>query len=120
MIIKFYEPKGNDEIVHIVNTNHIVSVDEFPDGCIKIVLDNGTVYETNSHCFSIHDYEKLQKLNVESLEKREDCLFDKMKQEFISAYPKNYMGGLELGGNSCVFSLNHILKIIDKYRESEE
>ena len=65
MMIKFYEPKGNEEIVHLVNTKHIVSIDEFPDGCVKIVLDNGTVYETNSNCFSIYDWERLQKLNIE-------------------------------------------------------
>ena len=49
-------------------------------------------------------------------------ILGKIKADFISAYPKNYMGGLELGGDSCVFSLNKILKIIDKHtgKESEE
>lgn len=63
MIVKFYESDGNGEIIHQINIYHIVSVDEFPDGRIKIVLDNETVYETNSHCFSIYDYERLQTLN---------------------------------------------------------
>lgn len=27
-------------------------------------IDNGRVYETNSHCFSIHDWERLWKLNI--------------------------------------------------------
>ena len=48
-------------------------------------------------------------------------VFDKMKDEFISRYPKNYAGGLELDGTCCVFSLNNVLDIINKYkRESEE
>ena len=46
---------------------------------------------------------------------------DKMEAEFISLYPLNYAGELELGGISCEFSLNQVLKIIDKYKaESEE
>lgn len=63
MMIKFYETKGNEVTVHQVNPNHIVSIDEFPDDSIKIVLDNGTVYETNSHCFTIYNLEILHTLN---------------------------------------------------------
>jgi len=33
--------------------------------------------------------------------------------EFYERYPKNYMGGLELGGSSCVFSYNDIIEIIN-------
>lgn len=48
-------------------------------------------------------------------------VLDKIKDEFIDRYPRNYANELELGGRSCVFSLNEILRIIDKYRaESEE
>lgn len=43
---------------------------------------------------------------------------DKIRDEFISLYPKNYAGELELGGVSCVFSLNKVLNIIDKYKAS--
>lgn len=46
---------------------------------------------------------------------------DKIRAEFINRYPKNYMGEPELGGASCVFSLNEVLDVIDKYKaESEE
>jgi len=48
---------------------------------------------------------------------------DKVKQareEFISKYPKNYMGELELGGRTCYFSLNDVLAILDKLIESED
>ena len=46
---------------------------------------------------------------------------DKIKAEFIDRYPKNYMNEPELGGASCVFSLNKVLEIIDKYTaESKE
>lgn len=64
MMIEFYEGTGDEEIVHLVNSKHIVSVDIFPNDDVKIELDNGKVYETNSHCFSIHDWGKLQKLNI--------------------------------------------------------
>ena len=40
-----------------------------------------------------------------------------MKKEFIDKYPKNYMGGLELDGKSCEFSLNKVLEILDKYKK---
>ena len=54
------------------------------------------------------------------LDKQEDVL-DKIRNELINRYPKNYAGELELGGNACHFSLNEILKIINKYTaESEE
>lgn len=45
--------------------------------------------------------------------------FEKIKEEFISRYPKNYANEPELGGRSCVFSLNEVLQIIDKYAEQE-
>ena len=41
---------------------------------------------------------------------------DNIKAEFISQYPKNVYGDLELGGRGCVFSLNKVLEIIDEYR----
>lgn len=44
-----------------------------------------------------------------------ESTLDKIRAEFIDRYPKNYAGGLELGGASCVFSLNKVLEIIDKY-----
>lgn len=64
MMIEFDGGKGNEENVHLVNPKHIVSIDIFPNDDVKIVLDNGTVYETNSNCFSIYDWERLQKLNI--------------------------------------------------------
>lgn len=45
---------------------------------------------------------------------------EKMRNEFISKYPKNYAGELELGGRSCVFSLKEVLEIIDKYAERQK
>lgn len=47
--------------------------------------------------------------------------FNKIRNEFIDRYPHNYANKLELGGRNCVFSLNEILQIIDKYKiESEK
>lgn len=65
MMIEFYEGEGNEEIAHLVNPKHIVTIDIFPDDSVKIELDNGRVYETNNSCFSIHDWERLRKLNME-------------------------------------------------------
>jgi len=47
-------------------------------------------------------------------------VLDKIKAEFISLYPKNYAGEPELGGLSCVFSLNKVFEILDKYKEESE
>lgn len=43
-------------------------------------------------------------------------VLDKIRNEFIDRYPRNYANELELGGRSCVFSLNEVLWIIDKYK----
>lgn len=46
---------------------------------------------------------------------------DNIKAEFVNSYPRNYMGGPELGGASCHFSLNKVLEILDNIgKESEE
>ena len=48
-------------------------------------------------------------------------VLDKIRDEFINRYPKNYAGEPELGGCTRAFSLNRVLQIIDKYKaESEE
>ena len=49
-----------------------------------------------------------------------DEVLDKIKNEFIERYPRNYANELELGGRSCVFSLNTVLQIIDKYKTESE
>ena len=59
------------------------------------------------------------RLNIVESNKGDDIdnIIDQIKKEFIDKYPKNYMGGLELDGRGCVFSLNEILKILDKYKK---
>ena len=47
-------------------------------------------------------------------------ILEKIRAEFVSLYPKNYAGEPELGGLSCVFSLNKVLEIIDKYKTESE
>lgn len=44
-----------------------------------------------------------------------DSVLNDIKEEFIKIYPHNYCGEPELGGVMCEFSLNDVLKIIDKY-----
>ena len=50
----------------------------------------------------------------------QEPIIDKLRADIISKYPKNYAGEPELGGNACEFSLNEILKILDKYKEESE
>ena len=45
----------------------------------------------------------------------QESIFDNIRADVIARYPKNYAGEPELGGNACEFSLNEILKILDKY-----
>ncbi len=49
-------------------------------------------------------------------ERKKEKLIDELKER----YPKNYMGEPELGGRSCVFSLNEVLAIIDKHLGNTE
>ena len=49
-----------------------------------------------------------------------NTVLDEIKQEFKAIYPKNYAGDLESGGCSCIFSLNQVLDIIDKYKTESE
>ena len=52
---------------------------------------------------------------------KQEPILDKIRAEVIARYPKNYAGEPESGGRACEFSLNQILRIIDKYNvESEE
>ena len=50
----------------------------------------------------------------------QESILDKIRVDVIARYPKNYAGEPELGGNACEFSLNEILKIIDKYKSEME
>ena len=53
----------------------------------------------------------------------QESIIDNIRADVIARYPKNYAGELELGGSACEFSINEILKILDKYKtemESEE
>ena len=42
-------------------------------------------------------------------------VLEDIKTDFTSCYPKNVYGELELGGRSCVFSLNKIFEILNKH-----
>ena len=46
----------------------------------------------------------------------QESIIDKIMADVIARYPKNYAGEPELGGSACEFSLNEILKILDKYK----
>ena len=55
---------------------------------------------------------------IKALDK--ESILDKIRADVIARYPKNYAEEPELGGNICEFSLNEILKIIDKYKAEME
>ena len=77
--------------------------------CIYII-DGNDKYEVTEQC-----------IKAMKATNRMPNVLDKIRAEFISLYPKNYAGELELGGSSCEFSLNKVLNVIDKYKaESEE
>ena len=61
---------------------------------------------------------KYELLSKQNLSKDDDTvdIINQLRKEFIDRYPKNCMGGWELDGRSCVFSLNQVLQILNKYR----
>ena len=72
---------------------------------------------------------KTQRINGDDLHEAFDMaikaleqkpILDKIKNEFIDRYPRDWANGFELGGRSCVFSLNDVLRIIDKYKAEAE
>ena len=56
----------------------------------------------------------------EDYKDRKNDILGKIEAEFINRYPKNYADEPEMGGRSCVFSLNEILRIIDKYKMEKQ
>ena len=56
---------------------------------------------------------------IKKTQKEINAVLVQMRNEFIDRYPRNYANDLELNGCSCVFSLNEILRIIDKYRKEQ-
>lgn len=73
-----------------------------------IICENNTVKHSDIVVFE--EEKGALRMAIEALKEIED-----IKEEFISQYPKNVYGDLELGGRSCVFSLNKVLEIIDKH-----
>ena len=77
-------------------------------------------YGSFCECGILEDHETInllehsKHLNCPLIE--QEPILDKIRDEFISLYPKNYAGEPELGGSSCEFSLNKVLKVIDKYK----
>jgi len=64
---------------------------------------------------------KSYEMAVKTLEQgTKNDVLDKIRSEFISLYPKNYAGEPELGGLRCVFSLDKVLSVIDKYNTESE
>jgi hypothetical protein len=86
-----------------VSENGIVPIEEF----------------SNERYFDI-EYDSIDFLTDEEKVVIINDVLDKIKNEFIDRYPRNYANGLELGGRSCVFSLNDVLRIIDKYKVERE
>ena len=99
-INKYRENEANTMTIknHIQNLSYIM--DSMPDDACGDWRD--------SLAYAIENLQ--QKIN-------NGDIIDQIKKEFINLYPKNYMGGLELDGKFCEFSLNKVLEILDKYKK---
>lgn len=53
------------------------------------------------------DWQSSLDMAIKALE--QEPILDKMRDEVINRYPKNYAGEPELNGNACEFSLNQII-----------
>ena len=92
---------------------------ELKETIIEMRDNDGTLTQQEVCKFLANLMNVLEK-QMSGSENEKDVL-DKIRAKFISLYPKNYAGEPELSGCNCVFSLNKILQIIDKYNtESEE
>jgi hypothetical protein len=74
----------------------------------------------NGYMMEIMSDEAQEAIDVAIKALEQEPILDKIRAEFISLYPSNFAGEPELGGSSCVFSLNKILCIIDKYKAESE
>ena len=70
------------------------------------------------HLATIGEKEDYTEIAIQALE--QGPILDKIRADVIARYPKNYAGDPELGGSACEFSLNEILKILDKYKAERE
>ena len=83
-----------------------------------------SIIKSECYVFNPLDFDKSTRINtaldmaIKALE--QESILDKLRADIISKYPKNYAGEPELGGSACEFSLNEILKILDKYKEEME
>ena len=110
--------------------NEIESVDEavWLDEALEMAI-KALEQEPCDDCISRKDTctAIIKRLGIKNVQELIDAInqqweerLDKIRAEFISRYPKNYMGEPELGGASCVFSLCKVLEIIDKYKKESE
>lgn len=81
----------------------------------EAIIILGNIPINGDECYSIAEYQEAKTMAIEALK-----AIDDIRAEFISQYPKNVYGDLELGGRSCVFSLNKALEIIDKHIKEGE
>ena len=78
------------------------------------------VIKSECYIFNPLDFDRSTMINtaldmaIKALD--QGSIIDKIIADVIARYPKNYAGEPELGGCACEFSLNEILKIIDKYK----
>ena len=103
------EPKG--DYVPYIHYDDVIN-------CIKSMPPVTPQY-TDAEIQRMQELEQAEIQKAYEIGKAENIeVLDKIRAEFISLYPKNYAGELELGGASCVFSLYKVLSIIDKYKAS--
>ena len=62
---------------------------------------------------------KIRKLSKENKEIRNKTI-DDFKEKLLEDAPKNYAGGLELGGRTCYLSAMHVKKIAEQLKAGKE
>ena len=82
------------------------------------------IIESECYVFNPLNFDRTTKVNtaldvaIKAL--NQESIIDNIRADVIARYPKNYAGEPELGGNACEFSLNQILKIIDRRKAETE
>lgn len=84
---------------------------------LKDIVAEATESE-DSVCYVTEEDKEPLEAAIKVLE--QESILEKIRKDFISRYPHNYAGEPELGGRSCIFSLDEVLRIIDKYNIKEK
>ena len=108
------EPRNDLDKITVDACRGAIELLEQTDSKQEIGTTNKVLAEVFNKIVKMSNDELIELLKL--IDKQQtDSVLEDIKTEFIKRYPINYCGEPELGGVSCVFSLNDVLKIIDKH-----